>query len=300
MAEWPGGVCVLANKGAQIVKMSVETGCEAWLLHEMQETGRLARARAGLPTGKAMMDISSAFAAHKSGAQRSMPEHAPVSALHEALVQGQFSEALDLCHQFRKTHRTDMAAVYARLLLPVIGILGEDWNEDRISFEQSAFAFSLMHNILEFLSRQPNEAQSERDALCLGHVVVAVAPGDTHDFGARILTEYLALKGWRATFIDGRNTATIAALLQSRRIEALALSVSVDSAFFGIADMIADWRHVSASRHLEIIVGGSAIQPNRDQYGFLQADCIAMNLNEAAEYLLGQLVSGRYERPELS
>lgn len=284
--------------------MSVETGCDAWLVQEMKDIGRLARSLASQPAGKTLHDICSANSAPQSDASGAIihaaPDAAPVADLYQALVQGQYSAALGLCHRFQNAYRSDKAAIYAWLLLPVISKLGQDWAEDKISFEQSAFAFSLMHSLLDVIGRQSFQSQAKHEALKLGHVLVAVAPGDTHDFGARILTEYLSLQGWDVSFVDGRNTPEIAALLQSRRTEALALSISVDSAFSGLADMIADWRHVNASRHLEIIVGGSAIQPNRDQYGFLQADCVAMNLNEAAEHLLGQLVSGRNERPGVS
>lgn len=262
--------------------------------------GRLARSLACQSAAKATDDACSPNAAPQSDASVTTSETESVNALYEALLQGQYSAALGLCDRFQSTYQPGRAAIYARLLLPVIGRLGQDWTADRISFEESAFAFSMLHSILDVLGRQPLQAQARQRALRLGHVLVAVAPGDTHDFGARILTEYLSLQGWNASFVDGRNTPEIAALLQSRRVDALALSISVDSAFSGLADMISEWRHVNASRHLEIIIGGSAIQSKRDQYGFLQADCIAMTLNEAAEHLLTQLVSGRKERPGLS
>lgn len=266
--------------------------CDAWLPQGIDALRRDIGAYAG------------GLAEYKETCGTAQPEASlaanAVAALHVALLQGQFAAALEICHNFRIAQRHDKTAVYLQLLLPTITELGLDWSEDRVGFEQIAFAYSVMHNIIESLGRKNFFDNEHRKALRLGRVIVAVAPADTHDFGARILMEYLTLRGWDVTFIDGSNPNGITSALQHQPVDALALSVSTDTAFVDLADMIAEWRETGLSQHMAIIVGGAAILSPRDQYSFLQADYVGLSMDEVSEYLLTQVTRNRHGRWNLA
>ena len=273
----------------------VDQGCESWLVQGIEALSRKIGAQA-----IKLADQAQSEGAAFSDAVSSVSDMHSVNALHDTLLKGQFAVSLKLCLSFRASRQHDGTAVYLQLLLPTIAELGRDWTEDRAGFEQIAFAYSLMHKIIETLGATDRLARKQDRVLSLGRVIVAVAPEDTHDFGARIMAESLNLQGWNVTFVDGTNTAKVAGLLQHEPVDALALSVSTDTAFVGLADMIADWRCADSSQRIEIIVGGSAITAPVNQYNFLQADHVGLRINELSDHLHRQITNDRYGRRNLS
>ncbi|MGP9789525.1 cobalamin B12-binding domain-containing protein [Roseinatronobacter sp. NSM] len=273
---------------------SLYQGCASWLQHGLQALGHDIGQRA---TSMNIAASAQPAALHKLAGKSAA---VPVEDLHLALLQGELARALEICRAFRAAQRHDRASVYARLLLPVIAQLGRDWSEDRASFEDVAFAYSLMHRIIETLGESDTPNRRGQGGLHLGRVIVAVAPGDAHDFGARVLVKHLQLQGWDAQFVDGASTREIMPLLQAGPVDALAISVGTDSAFIGLADMISEWRYAQASQHTEVIVGGAAIVPPFGHYSFLQADQVGLRINEMSEHLLSQMMHGRYGRWSLS
>lgn len=288
---------VLAARGSGgRLDKNADQGCDTWLIQGIETLGQnvVARAIGQTHRNKRMS------APPLGNAPKSDSCTASVKALHDALLTGQFATSLKICHTFMRAHKHDKTAVYLQLLLPTISELGRDWSEDRAGFDEIAFAYSLMHKIIETLGRSSAFEKDQRRALNLGRVIVAVAPTDTHEFGARILVEYLNLRGWDVIFVDSDNTPGIAATLQNEDIDALALSVSTDTALLDLADMIAEWRRMDRTQRVRIIVGGSAIIAPRDQYSFLQADQIGLNMNQVSEYLLKQATNDRHGRWNLA
>lgn len=287
---------LLADGMARQLDKGLYQGCDSWLVRGLEALGRDIGARAG--TSNRSATLQSSGTALRSVSTR--PGVVPVAELHIALLKGSFAQALEICQSFRSSQRHDRAAVYVRLLLPVIFQLGRDWSEDRAGFEQIAFAYSLIHRIIESLGETAQSVARVGTQLHLGRAIVAVAPGDAHDFGARVLVKHLELQGWDVAFVDGFSTQKVAALLQNGPVDALALSVSTDSAFIGLADLIQEWRCIEADQHTEVIVGGAAIMPPYGHYNFLQADQVGLRINEMSEHLLSQMTNGRYGRWSLS
>lgn len=283
------------ERGARQLDKGVNQSCDSWLIQGLEALRRNVGAHAISPTDPEPLEMAAL-----SRAIPSAPYTFSVNALHDALLKGQFTASLKICLNFRAARPHDSAAVYLQLLLPTIAELGHDWSKDRAGFAQIAFAYSLMHKIIETLGASGTLANRPHGGLTLGRVIVGVAPEDTHDFGARILAESLNLQGWDVTFVDGTNTSLIAALLQREPVDAVALSVSTDTAFLGLADMISEWRCADSAQRVEIIVGGSAIVAPGAHYSFLQADRVGLRINELSDHLHRQLTSDRYGRRNLS
>lgn len=260
----------------------------------LSQAGEALRRDVGACAGSVSDCVESRSAA-KSNTQLLYSNEPAVAALHEALLNGEFATSLEICDRFRKRQGHGMAAVYLQLLLPTIRGLGRDWTDDRAGYEQIAFAFSLMHKIIETLGKTGVE-QHRNTTLNLGSVIVAAAPSDMHDFGARIVAGHLSLKGWDVTFVDGFNSQEVATILKTKQVDALAISVSTDTAFLNLADMIAECRFADSSQRTEIFVGGAAIVSPHDQYSFLQADHVGINIEEVSAYLLRQATQNRYGR----
>lgn len=215
-----------------------------------------------------------------------------VADLLDAVLTGNYARALAIC--YRALARPDIGTrrIYILLMLPVIRKVGQAWADDTASFEQTSLAFSLLHRLLDRLVQATAQASGEagtRIDLSLiaaeQPIMVAVAPGDSHSFGAMILTQELRLRGWAVTFFDHRQTDAAIATLSQQAFDTLAISVSCDESLAGLADFVTTCRMANRAPKLEILIGGAAIQAPFDQYGFLQADKVGLGIEDVATYL---------------
>ena len=269
------------------MEKGIYRGCEEWLERGLHTLKQDMAGRAENPVSKSR---------RQGGVRRSLKKSGRLSlaAFHKTILQGDFTGATALCQKFSAAQPDGVATVYRDLLLPTIAQLGRDWSDDLASFDQIAFGYSLIHHLIELLGREDEHRNSSAKDLCLGHVIVAVAPLDTHNFGARIVANQLQLQGWGVTYADGPRVKDVEALLAQGGVDALAISVNTDAALMGLADQIAQWRSVTGSRDCDIIVGGASIMPPAANYDFLRADAVGLSLDGLSHYLRQQVVTGRY------
>lgn len=209
--------------------------------------------------------------------------------LFNAVLSGNYAQALEVCH--RTLAHPDIGArrVYTVLMLPAIRMVGKAWADDTASFERTSLAFSLLHRLLDRLAQATLPAQSSQISTRLlsarQRIMVAVAPGDSHSFGAMILTQELRLRGWMVTFFDHRQSDAVVAGLTDQGFDTLAISVSCDESLAGLADFVTTCRMANRDPHLDILIGGAAIQAPFTQYGFLNADRVGLGIEEVGSYL---------------
>ena len=205
-------------------------------------------------------------------------------ALFDAVITGNYAQALDLCR--KALARPDIGArgIYTALMLPAIRMVGQAWADDSASFAQTSLGFCLLHRLLDRLAQD-----MASNGVSVGHrkwqtgqqrIMVAVAPGDSHSFGAMILTEELRLREWFVTFYDHSRSDAVIEALSEQSFDTLAISVSCDESLVGLADFVTTCRLASRNPQVEILIGGAAIQAPFGQYGFLQADRVGMSIEE--------------------
>ena len=215
-------------------------------------------------------------------------------ALFDAVISGQFEQGQDLCRAALANPDVGLQRIHALLMLPVIRRVGTAWAEDTASFEQTSMAFTLLHRLLDRLAQGPAPGPGLATSLKLNvarqRLMVAVAPGDTHSFGAMILTQELRLRGWGVTFFDHSQCDHVIAALAEQSFDTLAISVSCDESLAGLSDLVATCRMASRDPKLEILVGGAAIQAPFGQYGFLQADKVGLSIEEVVVALASREV----------
>lgn len=224
--------------------------------------------------------------------------------LERLLVAGAFGEALALC-------RTVGPGDRAALFLAVIRRLEARWQTDGVGFSDLAFAFYLLRHLIEHAlpagagiehalpagagiehalpagagaAKSPAHPGSVLSAAA-PRVLVALAHGEGHSFGAQILAADLAASGCRVDIDLGADGAALCRRLARAHVDVLALSVGHDGALHGLADLITDLRAASCNGRLAIVLGGAALAEPRAQYTFLGADGIALSATEAVGWI---------------
>lgn len=211
------------------------------------------------------------------------------AALFDAVISGNYAQALDLCQQTLAQPDIGARGIHTALMLPAIRMVGQAWADDSASFAQTSLGFCLLHRLLDRLSQDmASKGMSGGEGRLLAgqqRIMVAVAPGDSHSFGAMILTEELRLRGWFVTFYDhSQNDAVIQALAR-QSFDTLAISVSCDESLVGLADFVTTCRIANNNPQMEIMIGGAAIQAPFGQYGFLQADRVGLSIEDVVSVL---------------
>jgi MerR family transcriptional regulator, light-induced transcriptional regulator len=205
----------------------------------------------------------------------------PAQDLERHLVQGAFGDALALCQGLAKDRQ-------AALFLTVIRHLEGRWQTDCIGFADLAFAFYQLRHLIDHaapaLANPPAALMALSGAQDL-RILVALAHGETHSFGAQILAGELAARGWSVTQDLTGDGDRLAARLAEERFDVLALSVGHDGALAGLADRIADLRARSCRGGISIMLGGAALAEPRAQYTFLGADAVALSAAEAIAWI---------------
>lgn len=211
--------------------------------------------------------------------------------LTDSVLSGNYRRALQICREALAHPEIGPPRIHECVLLPVIRRIGQSWTEDTAGFSQVSVAHILLHRLLERLSRaRIIERQAPVRLLAHdAHVMVTVAPGDTHDFGARILSQNLQMSGWPVTFYNQRQSEKVVPELGRKDYLAVAISVSCDEKLAGLADYVATCRMASNNPGLQVLIGGAAIQPPFGQYGFLGADRVGLAIDEVAPYLSDHL-----------
>lgn len=230
---------------------------------------------------------------HRQGALEYLDSRADVVCeLVDAVLCGDYARAHALCHGALEHPDIGPRRVYAVLMLPAIRMVGKAWADDTAPFEQTSLAFSLLHRLIDRLAQANLPGHSGQISARLQaaqqRVLVTVAPGDTHSFGARILTQELRLRGWSVRFLDHRHSEDVISALTDQGFDTLAISVSCDESLAGLADFVSSCRMANARPKLDVVIGGAAIQAPFGQYAFLQADKVGLGIEDVGDYLSSQ------------
>lgn len=214
-----------------------------------------------------------------------------ICALEQRLLGGLLSDAMAVLQSFAAQGHAHQ--VLTPLLVETIRRLEIRWRENQISTGDVTLAFSTArHLIASWQTARRSSLQPLAQTHPSLRVLVGVAPGDSHTFGAQILSDDLGLRGWS---VDTRLDAPAATLVRDigqRPYAAVMLSVGQDGSLAGVGDLIAELRSVSVSRGLLILVGGSGLAEPFSQYHFLGADLVAGTAAEGAEFLASRLTQG--------
>ena len=173
----------------------------------------------------------------------------PPDAVADALLVGDSGTVLDAVHRYM-AHGGAPFLVDA-LARPVMEAVGERWCRGRASVAEEHAATELLRELLSHTL--PGLAWHQGGP----RAIVACAPGEYHVLGARLVSQVLALDGWRVRFLGADTPGRDLAMFVAREQPVFAgLSVTLPDNVPAARDALELVHHTAP--HIPLIVGGRA------------------------------------------
>ena len=180
--------------------------------------------------------------------------------------------------------------VFLEVLAPAAVELGRMWDEDLCDFVDVTMALWRLQEIVhELAARMPGAAErrgGERRAL------FCPIPGEQHGFGSMMVEEFFRRAGWTTLSEPGSSEQELIAVVKTRWLELVGLTVSCEESVARLPGFIAALRTHSRNPRLGVMVGGRVFVDHPDWVAGCGADATAADARQAvlvAETLLDVL-----------
>lgn len=200
----------------------------------------------------------------------------PVLKYLEAILEGNRAAAESIILTEQQAGAA-VADIFEQILAPAQQRLGWMWHRGEISVADEHFGSATTQSVMSQLrlhfQRLPSKGRS---------VVATSTPGDLHEIGMRMVADLFEIDGWHVTFL-GANTpiADVVELLERRRFDLLALSVSTALTLRDAGALIEAIRGTSATASTKVLIGGPPFRVVQDIWRELGADGCALSAVEA-------------------
>ncbi|MFZ9500538.1 MAG: cobalamin B12-binding domain-containing protein [Beijerinckiaceae bacterium] len=184
----------------------------------------------------------------------------------------------------------DAESIMLQLLAPAADRLGDLWVQDECDFATVTIGVGCLQQAMRRLYKHEHEqpARSDRPRRAL----LSPYPGEQHDFGLRIVDEFLHRAGWDVCSITPMSGADVEARVRRESFEIAGLSISQEAILPHLETLIASIRRASRNRDIAIMVGGRVFQERPELASQIGADGTASDGRLAVE-LAESLLAGR-------
>jgi MerR family transcriptional regulator, light-induced transcriptional regulator len=189
----------------------------------------------------------------------------------------------------RVTESEEIARLYLDVIQPAMYQIGKRWETGAISPAQEHMATAIVTRIMATMYERMNWSPSRA-----GSVVMACAPNEFHEVGARMVADLLEIDGWDVTFL-GANTPEedLVNFLVTHQPNLLGISVSMIFNLGMVRDLIARIRERPELRTLRILVGGAGTGGIASVWRSIGADGWARDAREAVDLARQWAIRGR-------
>ncbi len=145
-------------------------------------------------------------------------------------------------------------AVLVNYLAPASRLLGEQWDNDDITFIDVTMAvWRLQEVVHDLAARIPAAAVPEDGAL---RSLFSVMPGDNHGFGTTVVDECFRRNGWHSRCMTATDESQLIDAVSSERFDLVGLTVSCDADLVDLPHLIGRLRTSSSNPQVAIMLGG--------------------------------------------
>lgn len=145
-------------------------------------------------------------------------------------------------------------AVYLDLLAPAARRLGEQWEDDSLSFVDVTIGLLRLHQVMRALAPEFRaEAAPQRPGR---RALLVPAPGEQHSFGLAMVTEFFRRAGWSVWSGTPTSLTETLALARGEWFGVIGFSVGCDDRLEALASCIRRVRAVSRNPAIGVMVGG--------------------------------------------
>ena len=206
----------------------------------------------------------------------------------KALENAEKERAILLCLDALSANKMTLLQLYTEVLAPSLNTIecsSYDWEciwKEHIS---TSIVRTVLENCYPIIIKKRNES-GYKDSL--GTVVVFCPPDEYHDLGARMVSDFFTLAGYRAIFV-GNNTPKKSFLSAIGKIEPNYIAISVSNPYhlFQTKEIIKEIRN-SCPSTLKIVVGGQAFKKNPNAYKDIGADILLENFDQISKLKEGR------------
>lgn len=170
----------------------------------------------------------------------------------------------------------DLEDFYQQIIQPAMYEIGVLWERNEISVAQEHLASAIVTRTLSALDIS-DRLQGSKDR----RVVVSASPGEFHEIGAWMVSDYFDSRGWQVRYL-GANTPLedLIDLLVDFRPSILALSVTMSFNLVAAKEIIEAVRAEELCSGVRILVGGRVFNENEALWKSIGADGFASDLSE--------------------
>lgn len=166
-----------------------------------------------------------------------------------------------------------METLYVELLEPTARHLGKMWDNDECDFIDVTIGVARLQKLLAIF----NDTYHLPDLATRRHVLMALAPGNQHSFGASMIDRLLIAAGWQVQAEYSGIAVDIVNAVRSNWFAVVGLTVGSDQQLDALKLVIADIREASQNAHIGVLVGGSMFTENPLLADSVGADATAPN-----------------------
>ena len=171
-----------------------------------------------------------------------------------------------------------LETVYIDLLIPTARRLGDEWNEDEISFTDVTIGLSRLQQVVRNLARRFPTREAEPGALSACFVP---APGEQHTFGLCMLEDGFRRAGWRTWLDTAASGGDAAAAVAFDWFDVFGIGATSDVPLEEIAATIAHVKAASRNKGLFVMVGGRVFEQDPSLATAVGADAAAFTAADA-------------------
>ncbi len=197
-------------------------------------------------------------------------------ALLSLLLHGDIKECLKLVNESVQI-ADDLKYFYLDVVCPVMCRIGLLWEKNEISVAEEHLATAIVARIITALYAKFANVDVYR-----GKAVVATAPNEFHELGARIVADFLEINGWDVTYLGADTPLNeIITILKKHKPFILGLSVTIVFNLDNAHKVIKTIKEDKDIQDINIMVGGLAFHASPSLWSNLGANGYAKDFDNA-------------------
>jgi methanogenic corrinoid protein MtbC1 len=171
-----------------------------------------------------------------------------------------------------------LETVYVDLLIPTARRLGEEWDQDRVSFTDVTIGLGRLQQVVRTLGwkRPPQEPEEEA-----GAALFVPCPGEQHTFGLMLVEDYFRRAGWRTWLDASASTADAVETVRRGWFDVVGVSATADTEAEMMARTISRIRRASCNPQVFVLVGGRVFSETPELANDVGADAAALSGQDA-------------------
>jgi methanogenic corrinoid protein MtbC1 len=172
-----------------------------------------------------------------------------------------------------------MQTIYAGLLMPTARLLGDLWDQDRVSYTEVTIGLGRLQQLVHDLDWQtPYNGENDSGSRS---VLFAPRPGEQQTFGFYIIEELFRWSGWRSWIETCSTNAQMVSNVQFRWFDMFCMNVCRDTGMEEVSATISAIRRASRNQGLFVLVSGQPFVDHPDWVETVGADAAASCAGEA-------------------